>query len=261
MKYIIFFILVILFVFYCYKSKEKFDSIVDVLVKDNISKPPLQLKQFYGTPPDGGPYITVPKKNCYAKENKLICDEKVVEKNQIMINIGELGIVKNKFIIKYCSIHNFLINTGTSIKINSDVLEKNYLKLNDSKYFLISMEWKKSNIADYKLQLHLIHKNKINNEIHIVVPLKYNKDTNLINPMGVNNIIHHYDYIPDLNYDSGNIGKFISVNLKELIPIFNISTLRYIKMNDKEEWFITKNQLFDMLTCDKIYNKIIRMNE
>ena len=281
MKYIICFILVTIFILYCHKSKENFDSIFDVSTQDNKNKPSVQLRNFYGIPPHGGTYLTIPKKNCYAKENELVCDETLIEANSIknvvgtpdilgnidtpksrtIINIAELGTIKNNFIVKYCSIHNFLINAGTSIKINSDNFKKNYLKFNGIQYNLISLEWRKSNIVDYKLQLHLIHTDINNNKLHIVIPLKSNKDTNLIDPVGINNIIHHYDYIPDLNYDSGNIGKFIDINLKELIPIFNIAAFRYIKMNDKEEWFITKNQLFDMLTCDKIYNKIIRMNE
>jgi hypothetical protein len=176
----------------------------------------------------------------------------------IQLDLLTLPIVKNDTKQKYCSISNYLVNTGNSIKFESDDSQRNWIEIGGKKYNLYQLEWKKSFIIGYKLDLHIIHKDLLGNTVIMVIPLRLNTDDDLVNPTGVNSIIKHYEYIPDLTYKSGIGGKVLFADLSELLFIFNDSGFRYYRLNDTTELYIGSQKPFNSFIANSIFNKIKR---
>jgi len=253
MKYLII-ILFVGFILFLFNNNKEFLN--ETL---NFNSKPDKLKHFYGQIPVKGTLISkFPMKKCHTVNGKLICegDQIIEETITKKIKTNELQFINNIFIVGYCRINNFLINTGKSIILNCEN-DNNILTADNKPYVLKYLEWRLSNIDDYKLQFHLVHKNN-DHEIHIVSPLIITPDTNLLEPKGINRILYYYEYIPDLSYDSGNIGKIIRADLKYLLPIFESSGFKYHKNGSNEDWYMSKPQKFNSKVGETIIKKITR---
>jgi hypothetical protein len=182
-------------------------------------------------------------------------DNKIYEKDET-IEITNLPICNKNIIINYEINSNPINNDSVTINQIVKYPKNNIMKIDDKNYYLIQIEWRKTNFTiDNKkigLTLHLIHTDYISpNKVIIIIPLDLVKDKNEINI--VENMINIDKLLDKLDIDVDK-KKMIKVNdiLNNIYE--NVKTLSgYYKLFiEYKRKYDIKNVNVDLLLKNKI---------
>jgi len=187
--------------------------------------------------------------------NENMTDNKIYEKDET-IEITNLPICNKNIIINYEINSNPINNDSVTINQIVKYPKNNIMKIDDKNYYLIQIEWRKTNFTiDNKkigLTLHLIHTDYISpNKVIIIIPLDLVKDKNEINI--VENMINIDKLLDKLDIDVDK-KKMIKVNdiLNNIYE--NVKTLSgYYKLFiEYKRKYDIKNVNVDLLLKNKI---------
>lgn len=204
----------------------------------------------------------------------------IIVKNNIynqdeLIEITSLPSCNNKIIINYGSNNNPINNDSIKIYQIINDPKNNILYINNKIYYLIQIEWRKTNFTfnnkKVGLTLHLIHTDfKSSDKLIIIIPLDLVKNINNINIIeNMENINHNKKFanvdniisnINNIFEDTSNyINKFnLSINYKRIYNIKDININLLLKnKNIIPMYQCCKNTIGPVININLCFLKII----